>query len=86
MVRKDISDYVNKVYLMIIARIKKLGLSLGICFFLQGVKVTKSKGFISFNVACKWKRKILGVAPEEGWFILTNLRSAELSRRLPLLG
>jgi len=38
MVRKDISDYVNKVYLMIMGRIKKLGLSLGICFFLQGVK------------------------------------------------
>jgi hypothetical protein len=34
-------------------------------------------GFVNFNVACKWKRKILGVAPEEGWFILTNLDSLE---------
>ncbi|AUB44145.1 IS4 transposase (plasmid) [Nostoc flagelliforme CCNUN1] len=47
-----------------------LGLAPGISFFVKGVKVTKIKGFVSFNVACKWKRKILGVAPEEGWFIL----------------
>ncbi len=28
-----------------------------------------------FNLACKWKRKILGVAPSEAWFILTNLET-----------
>jgi hypothetical protein len=28
--------------------------------FIQGIKVTKTKGFTSFNVACKWKRKING--------------------------
>jgi hypothetical protein len=39
------------------------------------VKVTKTQGFISFNVACKWKRKLFGVSPKEGWFILTNLSS-----------
>jgi hypothetical protein len=39
--------------------------------------VTKSKGFFSFNVACKWKRKINGVAPKEGWFILTNFDGLE---------
>ncbi len=50
-----------------------LGLSPGISFFLKGVKVTKTKGLRGFNLACKWKRKILGVAPEEAWFILTNL-------------
>ena len=54
-----------------------LGLTPGVSFFLKGVKVTKSKGFFSFNVACKWKRKIDGVAPKEGWFILTNLASLE---------
>ncbi len=59
--------------------LKDLGLSPGISFFLQGVKVTKTQGFVSFNVACKWKRKILGVAPVEGWFILTNLSSLELA-------
>lgn len=52
-----------------------LGLSPGVSLFIKGVKVTKIKGFISFNVACKWQRKILGVAPEEGWFILTNLET-----------
>jgi Transposase DDE domain len=57
--------------------LNELGLSPGVSFFLKGVKVTKSQGFTSFNVACKWKRKILGVAPEEGWFILTNLDSLE---------
>jgi Transposase DDE domain len=59
--------------------LNELGLSPGVSFFLQGVKVTKFQGFTSFNVACKWKRKILGVAPDEGWFILTNLESLELA-------
>lgn len=54
-----------------------LGLSPGISFFIKGVKVTKTKGLRGFNLACKWKRKISGVAPEEGWFILTNLASLE---------
>ncbi len=56
-----------------------LGLSPGISFFLKGVKVTKTKGLRGFNLACKWKRKILGVAPEEGWFILTNWENLELA-------
>lgn len=56
-----------------------LGLSPGISIFLKGVKVTKIKGFVKFNVACKWKRKILGVAAKEGWFILTNLERLELA-------
>jgi hypothetical protein len=59
--------------------LNELGLSPGVSFFFQGVKVTKFQGFTSFNVACKWKRKILGVAPDEGWFILTNLESLELA-------
>jgi Reverse transcriptase (RNA-dependent DNA polymerase)/Transposase DDE domain len=59
--------------------LKYLGLSPGISLFLQCVKVTKTQGFTNFNVACKWKRKILGVAPEEGWFILTNLNTLELA-------
>ena len=57
--------------------LNKLGLTPGTCFFIQGVKVTKTKGFISFNVAGKWKRKLLGVSPQEGWFILTNLSKLE---------
>ena len=42
-------------------------------FYLNGVRVTKQKGFAKFNVACKWKRKSWGWAPDEGWYILTNL-------------
>ena len=41
--------------------LNKLGLTPGTCFFIKGVKVTKTKGFISFNVAAKWKRKLLGL-------------------------
>jgi Transposase DDE domain len=57
----------------ILVELNNLGLVPGVSIFLKGVKVTKTRGFISFNVACKWKRKVDGVAPKEGWFILTNL-------------
>ncbi len=60
-------------------QLKDSGLSPGVSFFYQGVKYTKSTGFISFNLAGKWKRKRFGVAPEEGWFILTNLDTLESS-------
>lgn len=67
----------DEVYLSL----NKLGLSPGVSLFCQGVKVTKpkNKGFKSFNLAAKWQRKISGVAPKEGWFILRNLDSLELS-------
>lgn len=55
-----------------------LGLTPGVSFYLQGVKVTKTKKFAGFNLACKWKRKYWGWAPEEGWFILT-LKSLEVA-------
>lgn len=54
-------------------QLRDSGLAPGVAFFYQGIKYTKSPGFISFNLAGKWKRKRFGVAPEEGWFILTNL-------------
>jgi len=57
--------------------LNNFGLAPGTSFFIKGVKVTKTQGFISFNVVGKWKRKLLGVAPKEGWFILTNLSSLE---------
>lgn len=57
------------------SELNNLGLTPGVSIFIQGVKITKSKGFVSFNVACKWQRKILGVAPKEGWFIMTNLET-----------
>ena len=39
--------------------------------------MTKQRGFAKFNVACKWKRKYWGWAPDEGWFILTNMPDLE---------
>ncbi|AHJ29472.1 putative transposase [Nodularia spumigena CCY9414] len=63
----------------IFQELNSLGLAPGISFFIKGVKVTKTRGFMSFNVACKWKRKINGVAPKEGWFILTNFDALELA-------
>ena len=61
----------------IFVELKSLGLAPGVSFFIKGVKVTKTRGFISFNVAGKWQRKINGVAPKEGWFILTNFDRLE---------
>lgn len=61
----------------IFQELNSLGLAPGVSFFIQGVKVTKTQGFISFNVAAKWKKKIQGVSPKEGWFILTNFHSLE---------
>lgn len=59
--------------------LNELGLTPGTSMFIQGAKVTKAKGFTSFNVACKWKRKIKEVAPKEGWFIITSFDSLELA-------
>lgn len=58
-------------------QLEQLGLVPGINLYLNGVSVTKQKGFGKFNVACKWKRKYWGWAPDEGWFILTNLSDLE---------
>lgn len=58
-------------------QLKDSGLSPGVSFFYQGIKYTITTGFISFNLVGKWKRKRFGVAPEEGWFILTNLNDLD---------
>jgi hypothetical protein len=94
-------------------QLEQLGLVPGMQLYLDGVSVTKQKGFGKFNVACKWKRKywgekiedkldsrllrllvgvtrglgngcpiypvsmLRGWAPDEGWFILTNLPDLE---------
>ncbi|MBN3886231.1 MAG: IS4 family transposase [Nostoc sp. JL34] len=58
-------------------QLKDSGLSPGVSFFYQGIKYTRTTGFISFNLVGKWKRKRFGVAPEEGWFILTNLNDLD---------
>ena len=58
-------------------QLNELGLKPGISLFIEDVKVTKTPKIGGFNVAAKWQRKILGVAPKEGWFILTNLTNKE---------
>ena len=56
-----------------------LGLKPGISLFLEGIKVTKTQQFDGFNLAGKWQRKIGGMAPKEGWFIITNLGNLDLA-------
>jgi len=58
-------------------QLEQLGLVPGMQLYLNGVSVTKQKGFGKFNVACKWKRKYWGWFPDEGWFVLTNLADLE---------
>jgi hypothetical protein len=38
-------------------QLEALGLTPGISLYLEGVKVTKQKGFERFNLAAKWKKK-----------------------------
>jgi hypothetical protein len=58
-------------------QLKALGLVPGMKLYLNGVSVTKQKGFAKFNVAGKWQGKYCGWSPDEGWFILTNLASLD---------
>ena len=58
-------------------RLKDLGLSSGMSLFYQGVKVTKTRGFIGSNIVGKWKRKYRGIETKEAWFIITNLTSLD---------
>ena len=60
-------------------QLKDLGLKPGISLFLEGIKVTKTHNMSGFNLAGKWKRKVKGIAPQEGWFILTNLENLGLA-------
>ena len=50
-----------------------LGLLPGTSFYLTGVKVTKQKGFGTFDVAAYWRRKYRSNGEDEGWYLLTNL-------------
>lgn len=53
-------------------QLQQFGLTPGQKLFLNDVRVTQAKGFGTFNVAAKWKRRYQGFAPDEAWFILTN--------------
>jgi hypothetical protein len=58
-------------------KLNELGLVPGMKLFLTGVKFTKKKGFGQFSLAAYWKRKYRGQGSQEGWYILTNLKSLE---------
>ncbi|MEY2832750.1 MAG: hypothetical protein RLZZ574_2008 [Cyanobacteriota bacterium] len=60
-------------------QLKQLGLKPGISFYLRGVKMTKCKQVVGFDLAAKWQKKHYGLTSEEGWFILTNLGSLEMA-------
>jgi Transposase DDE domain len=57
--------------------LSKLGLTPGHQVFFNQVSVTKTKGFGAGRVAGKWKRRYRGFAPDEPWFILTNLNNLD---------
>lgn len=56
-------------------RLDSLGLAPGMKMYLTGASITKNKGFGKLAIAAYWKRKYRGTAPDEGWYILTNLGS-----------
>lgn len=56
-------------------QLAQLGLRPGTHLFFQSVKVTKKKGFGQFNLAGSWKKRYRDQVADEGWFILTNLKS-----------
>ena len=58
-------------------QLKSLELSTGLKRFITGVKITKSKGFGKFSLACYQKRKYKNRNVDEPWYILTNLSSLE---------
>jgi hypothetical protein len=60
-------------------QLKALGLRPGISLYIEGVGLTKQKGFKPYNLAAKSKKKYHGWASKEGWFIFTNLESPELA-------
>jgi hypothetical protein len=58
-------------------QLQDLGLVPGQKLFLNNLQVTQNKGFGGFNLAAKWKKRYRGFAPDEAWFILTNLSDLE---------
>jgi hypothetical protein len=63
-------------------QLSELGLAPGMKLFLTGVKFTKKKGFGQFSLAAYWKRKYRGKGANEGWYILTNLKSLEAALKV----
>ncbi|MBE9097820.1 hypothetical protein [Tychonema sp. LEGE 07203] len=63
--------------------LSECGLVPGTSFYLRVVKVTKQKAFGQFDIAGYWRRKYRDSCENEGWYLLTNIRSLKkLYRRL----
>lgn len=60
-------------------QLKALGLRPGISVYIEGVGLTKQKGYKPYNLAAKWKKKYRGWAPKSGWFIFTNIESLDMA-------
>jgi hypothetical protein len=58
-------------------KLGQLGLTPGTKCFYNTVTMTQSKGFDKAHLAGKWKRRYRGFAPEDPWFLLTNLESLD---------
>jgi hypothetical protein len=63
-------------------KLSELGLAPGMKQFFTGVNFTKKKGFGQFSLAAYWKRKYRGKGPDEGWYILTNLKSLDAALKV----
>ena len=53
--------------------IKRFGIKSWYFSLSRRSKCNEKKGFERVNLAAKWKRTYQGWAPDEGWFIMTNL-------------
>jgi hypothetical protein len=69
-IQSENSDYI---------RLSDLGLLPGTSFYLSDVKVTKQKGFGTFDIAGYWRRKYRVKQEDEGWYLLTNLGNLKQS-------
>lgn len=74
------SEYVE-IQAQVWVELKALGLTPGMSLFLQGVSITKTKGFGGLNLAAKWQLKKDGWSPEEGWFLVTSFDTVEAAVR-----
>jgi hypothetical protein len=71
--RNEYVELVNSFWL----ELRQMGLTPGHHLYLNGISVTKQKGFGKFNLAAKWQGRYRGWETLEEWFILTNLSSLE---------
>jgi hypothetical protein len=71
--RNEYVELVDNLWL----ELQQMGLTPGHHLYLNGVSITKQKGFGKFNLAAKWQGRYRGWETLEEWFILTNLGSLE---------